>query len=152
MPHDPDSAALVVSGWKRFGPGFVVAATGVGAGDLIAATVVGQKYGLAVLWVVALGALFKGVLNEGVSRWQLATGTTLIEGWTQRLPRWVGYYFVAIWCSGPFSSPPHLLRRAVWPPRHCGQRRRYPRWDGVRCTRRWVMPWCVGGAIEDSNE
>lgn len=121
MPHDPDSAALVVSGWKRFGPGFVVAATGVGAGDLIAATVVGQKYGLAVLWVVALGALFKGVLNEGVSRWQLATGTTLIEGWTQRLPRWVGYYFVGylvLWSflvAAALASACGVAAKALWP-------------------------------------
>ncbi|MBT5169060.1 MAG: Nramp family divalent metal transporter, partial [Opitutales bacterium] len=60
--------------WRMLGPGFIVAATGVGAGDLIAAAVAGQRFGLAVLWVVLLGALFKAVLNEGVSRWQLATG------------------------------------------------------------------------------
>ncbi len=83
-----------VAWWKSLGPGFIVAATGVGAGDLIAAAVVGQRYGLVVLWAVALGALLKCALNEGVSRWQLATGTTLIEGWGTRLPRWVGIYFI----------------------------------------------------------
>ncbi|MCH6258066.1 Nramp family divalent metal transporter [Puniceicoccaceae bacterium K14] len=88
--------------WKSLGPGFVVAATGVGAGDLIAAAVAGQKFGLAVLWVVLLGALFKAVLNEGVSRWQLATGTTLIEGWIQRLPRWVSWYFLVYLCFWSF--------------------------------------------------
>lgn len=72
-----------------------MAATGVGAGDLIAAAVAGRRFGLAVLWVVVLGALFKWVLNEGVARWQLATGSTLIEGWTRRLPRWVSLYFLA---------------------------------------------------------
>jgi Mn2+/Fe2+ NRAMP family transporter len=36
---------------KYLGPGFVVAATGVGAGDLIAASVGGAKYGTAILWV-----------------------------------------------------------------------------------------------------
>jgi Mn2+/Fe2+ NRAMP family transporter len=81
--------------WKNLlGPGFVVAATGVGAGDLIAASVAGHRFGLAVLWVVILGAVFKWVLNDGISRWQLATGTTLIEGWTRRLPRAVGWYFM----------------------------------------------------------
>jgi len=83
-----------VSWWRSLGPGFVVAATGVGAGDLIAAAVAGQKFGLVVLWAVAVGALFKAVLNEGISRWQLATGTTLIEGWGARLPKWVGGYFL----------------------------------------------------------
>lgn len=81
--------------WQVLGPGFVVAATGIGAGDLIAAAVAGSRYGLAILWAVALGALFKWVLNEGVSRWQLATGSTLIEGWITQLPRPVGWYFLA---------------------------------------------------------
>lgn len=80
--------------WQALGPGFVVAATGVGAGDLIAAAVAGQQFGLAVLWVVVLGSLFKLVLNEGISRWQLATGTTLMEGWMRYLPRWVSWYFL----------------------------------------------------------
>ena len=35
-----------------------------------------------VLWTAALGAVLKYSLAEGVARWQLATGTTLIEGWT----------------------------------------------------------------------
>jgi Mn2+/Fe2+ NRAMP family transporter len=52
-------AAPAPLSWKNlFGPGFVVAATGVGAGDLIAASVAGHRFGLAVLWVVLLGALF----------------------------------------------------------------------------------------------
>lgn len=98
-----------------------MAATGVGAGDLIAAAVVGQNYGLAVLWVVALGALFKAVLNEGVSRWQLATGMTLIEGWSQRLPRWVSYYFtvyLALWAflvAAALASACGVAAKALWP-------------------------------------
>ena len=94
MPPDSSSTASRFLWWRSLGPGFVVAATGVGAGDLIAAAVAGRQFGLAVLWVVVLGALFKWVLNEGVSRWQLATGTTLIEGWTTRLPRGVAWYFL----------------------------------------------------------
>lgn len=121
MPPNPNPATPAVSGWKSLGPGFLVAATGVGAGDLIAAAVVGQRFGLAVLWVVALGALFKAVLNEGVSRWQLATGTTLIEGWTQRLPKWVGYYFtgyLALWAflvAAALASACGVAAKALWP-------------------------------------
>ncbi len=89
-------------GWRALGPGFVVAATGVGAGDLIAAAVAGQRFGLSIIWVVALGALFKAFLNEGVSRWQLATGTTLIEGWISHLPRWVAWYFLLYLCFWGF--------------------------------------------------
>lgn len=79
--------------WTSVGPGFVIAATGLGAGDLIAATVAGVQFHTALLWAVVLGALLKGALNEGLARWQLVTGTTLLEGWVHRLPGWVRYYF-----------------------------------------------------------
>ena len=35
------------------------------------------------------------VVGEGLARWQLATGTTLLEGWVERLGRWVSWYFLA---------------------------------------------------------
>lgn len=76
------------------GPGFVVAATGLGAGDLVAATVSGAKLGTAIIWAVIVGAVLKAFLNEGLARWQLVTGSTLIEGWRTHLPRWVNYYFL----------------------------------------------------------
>jgi Mn2+/Fe2+ NRAMP family transporter len=77
------------------GPGLMVAATGVGAGDLTAATVGGAGFGLVLIWAVAVGAFFKYVLNEGLARWQLATDTTLIEGWSMWLPWWAKVYFGA---------------------------------------------------------
>ena len=77
------------------GPGLMVAATGVGAGDLTAATIGGAGFGLVLIWAVALGAFFKYVLNEGLARWQLATDTTLVEGWAEHLPGWVKIYFGA---------------------------------------------------------
>ncbi len=62
------------------GPGLLVTATGVGAGDLATAAFTGSHLGVTVLWAVALGAFLKFVLNEGLARWQLATGETLLEG------------------------------------------------------------------------
>jgi len=80
---------------RDLGPGIVIAATGLGAGDLIAASVAGARYGIAIVWAALLGALLKFTLNEGLARWQLATGTTLLEGWVRRLPRfWSVYFFV----------------------------------------------------------
>ncbi len=81
------------------GPGLLVAATGVGAGDLATAGFAGSKLGYAVLWAVVLGAGIKFVLNEGLARWQIATGTTLLEGMVTRFGRAVmivfGVYIVA---------------------------------------------------------
>jgi len=82
------------------GPGLIVAATGIGSGDVVSATVAGANYGVVLLWAIALGAFFKFVLNEGIARWQLATGKTALEGWADHLPAWVpisfGVYLV-IW-------------------------------------------------------
>lgn len=73
--------------WAQIGPGLVLAATGVGAGDLVAAAVAGSRFGYAVIWAAFVGAALKFALNEGLARWQLASGTTLLEGWGQRLGR-----------------------------------------------------------------
>jgi len=62
------------------GPGILVAATGVGAGDLATASFSGSKLGVAILWAVILGAGLKFALSEGLTRWQLATGDTILEG------------------------------------------------------------------------
>lgn len=79
---------------RRVGPGLIVAATGVGAGDLVAASVAGSRYGYALLWACVVGAALKYVLNEGIARWQLATGMTMLEGWTTYLGRWAQGYFL----------------------------------------------------------
>jgi Mn2+/Fe2+ NRAMP family transporter len=46
-----------------------------------------------VLWAVLLGASLKYLVNEGLARWQLATGETLLEGALERLGRPVRYGF-----------------------------------------------------------
>jgi Mn2+/Fe2+ NRAMP family transporter len=78
---------------KLAGPGLVVAASGIGSGDVVSATVSGANYGVVLLWAIAVGAFFKFVLNEGIARWQLATGLTALEGWAEYLPSWVKVYF-----------------------------------------------------------
>ncbi len=75
------------------GPGLIVAATGIGAGDVISATVGGARYGEALLWAIVVGAFFKFILNESVARFQLATGLTALESWAAYLPGWVRVYF-----------------------------------------------------------
>ncbi len=86
----------------RIGAGLIMAASGIGASDIITATVGGATYGVRLLWALALGALLKFLLSEGLARWQLATGTTVLEGWARHLPRWVlplfGAYLV-VWAA-----------------------------------------------------
>jgi Mn2+/Fe2+ NRAMP family transporter len=87
------------SWFSKIALGLLVAATGVGAGDLITASLAGSAVGLAILWAAVAGALLKWVLNEGIARWQMATSSTLLEGWVRHLGgvvNWVFFaYFVA---------------------------------------------------------
>ncbi len=75
-------------------PGFLVAATGVGAGDLATASFTGSQLGLAVLWAVVVGGVFKFTLTEGLARWQLATGKTFLEGVAHHFSPIVGWLFL----------------------------------------------------------
>ncbi len=77
------------------GPGLVVAATGVGAGDMVAAAKAGATFGLPVLWAAAVGSVLKFSLAEGIARWQLATGTTILEGWAARFGPALKVWFLA---------------------------------------------------------
>jgi Mn2+/Fe2+ NRAMP family transporter len=79
---------------KAIGPGVLVAATGVGAGDLAGGAFAGGKLGMTVLWAVLVGAGLKLLLTEGLARWQLVTGTTLLEGCVAHLGRFVRIAFL----------------------------------------------------------
>ena len=69
------------------GPGLLVAATGVGTGDLATGSFAGSMLGTAILWAVLVGALLKFIITEGLARWQLATGTSILEGVATHLGR-----------------------------------------------------------------
>ncbi|MHA6792992.1 Nramp family divalent metal transporter [Pseudonocardia bannensis] len=83
-------------GWHakiaQVGPGLLAAATGVGAGDLVATMVAGARFGTVLLWAAVLGTVLKLALAEGVGRWHLASGTTLLDGW-RRLGYWATVFF-----------------------------------------------------------
>lgn len=79
---------------RQVGPGIMAAATGVGAGDLVATMVAGSRYGYALLWAVILGTAFKLALGEAVGRWHLTSGQTLLAG-LRTLGKWALVYFGA---------------------------------------------------------
>jgi Mn2+/Fe2+ NRAMP family transporter len=80
------------SSWRHIGPGIVVAATGVGAGDLVATLIAGSNFGYTLLWAAVIGCLVKISLAEACGRWHLATGRTLFDGWAS-LGRWTMWFF-----------------------------------------------------------
>jgi Mn2+/Fe2+ NRAMP family transporter len=89
LPNHKSSLLAIV------GPGMIVAATGVGAGDLATGAFTGSMLGVAVLWAVVVGATLKYTINEGLARWQLVTGQTLLEGVARHLGRWAIALFLA---------------------------------------------------------
>ena len=70
-------------------PGLLIAATGVGAGDLATATMTGAHLGAAALWAVLVGAFFKYIVTIGLAKWQLVTGQSILEGAIRHVGRWL---------------------------------------------------------------
>jgi Mn2+/Fe2+ NRAMP family transporter len=93
----PVSTPHIPSGFggklKLVGPGIVLAATGVGAGDMVTSLVAGTRFGTTFVWAIVLGALIKFSLVEGMGRWYMATGQTIVQGW-HSISRWASGYFV----------------------------------------------------------
>ncbi|QGK68686.1 divalent metal cation transporter [Allosaccharopolyspora coralli] len=84
---------------RQIGPGIMAAATGVGAGDLVATMVAGSRYGYALFWAVILGTVFKLALGEAVGRWHLGSNRTMLSGW-RTIGRWIMAYFglyIVVW-------------------------------------------------------
>ncbi|WP_238473875.1 Nramp family divalent metal transporter [Altericroceibacterium spongiae] len=99
MNNQASAMQQVRPNWRQIGPGIVVAATGVGAGDLVATLIAGSRFGYTLLWAAILGCIVKIALSEGSARYHLATGSTILAGW-KSLGRWTGWYFgiyVILW-------------------------------------------------------
>jgi Mn2+/Fe2+ NRAMP family transporter len=97
----PEKMPSPKDGWfAKTALGFVVAATGVGAGDVITGGIAGSKFGIVLAWVALAGAAVKFLVAEGIARWQMATGTTILEGWIARLGRairWIFFVYFLFW-------------------------------------------------------
>jgi len=82
------------------GPGLILAATGIGVGDMVASTIAGAEYGMTLAWALAAGVVVKFAITEGSARFQLTTGRTLVEGWRNHLPAavLVGFFiYFVVW-------------------------------------------------------
>ncbi|WP_421879002.1 Nramp family divalent metal transporter [Marinoscillum sp.] len=89
---------------KRFlsiiGPGLLVAATGVGAGDLATSALAGSVIGFTAISAIVLGGIIKFTLNEGLANWQLLSNETILEtamNRTNRVVRWLFLIYLMVW-------------------------------------------------------
>jgi Mn2+/Fe2+ NRAMP family transporter len=105
---------------KLIGPGIAIAATGVGAGDMVTSLVAGSEYNTTFIWAIVLGVIIKLCLVEGMGRWYMATGQTIVQGW-HSLSRWasgyfVGYLFIVMFFYGAaITSASALAVDALFP-------------------------------------
>ncbi|MFH5821230.1 Nramp family divalent metal transporter [Georgenia sp. AZ-5] len=88
---DPAAVQEPPRGWrasmKFFGPGLIVSASIVGAGELITATALGAEVGFVLLWLVVFSTLVKVAVQVEMARWSIATGQGALEGYNKVPPR-----------------------------------------------------------------
>ncbi len=94
----PSSPVHLPGRLQVIGPGIVMAATGIGAGDFFSSVWAGSSVGTSILWAALFGVILKYYLTEGVARHQMVTGRSLVSVWMTHNPGWlrvaIGGYFL----------------------------------------------------------
>ena len=89
-----------------FGPGLVHLLGSIHPNDMIANSVAGATYGYSLLWTLVLGYGLNYFISETASRYVIATGESIMEGYG-RLGRPIILVFtIAIFVRRPESGPP----------------------------------------------
>ncbi len=79
---------------RKIGPGLLVAAAGIGAGDMIISIQTGLEFRWVYPLVVLLACILKYTITEGIARHKLASGKTLIQRWNLIMPPWARILFM----------------------------------------------------------
>jgi Mn2+/Fe2+ NRAMP family transporter len=98
------------------GPGLILAATGIGVGDMVASTIAGAEYGMTLAWALGAGVLVKFAITEGAARWQLTTDRTLVEGWRDHLPASIVLAFFAYFVIWSYFVSSALVTASAFVP------------------------------------
>ncbi len=80
---------------RSLGPGLIWAATSIGVSHLVQSTRAGADAGFALVAVIAVALLLKYPFFEYGTRYAIATGESLIEGYSH-VGRWALWLFLAI--------------------------------------------------------
>jgi manganese transport protein len=87
---------------KYCGPGFVLSASIVGSGELIATTSLGAKVGFITLWVILVSCFVKVALQLEFGRHTIQSGETAmtainkLPGWRIRSAHWTIWFWLAL--------------------------------------------------------
>lgn len=80
----PPPAAM----WKMIGPGVVAAGVGLGASEFILFPYLASQIGLSLLWAAILVVLMQFFMVMEVERYALATGETVLTGFSRLSRHW----------------------------------------------------------------
>ena len=83
------------STWRIIGPGAVAAGVGLASGEFILYPYIASQVGLAFVWAAAVGLATQYFINMEIERYTLATGETVLTGFS-RLGRHWGLVFVLL--------------------------------------------------------
>ena len=87
LPEPPSSL------WPIIGPGIAAAGVGLGSSEFILFPFIASQVGLGFLWAAVLGVTLQFFLNMEIERYTLATGETVLTGFS-RLSRHFGLVMV----------------------------------------------------------
>jgi len=92
-------------GWRGslryLGPGLVLSAAIVGAGELVATTTLGAEVGFVILWLVIFSTLVKVAVQIELARWTISTGQPALTGYNKVPPAvgrlgWINLMWVVL--------------------------------------------------------
>jgi manganese transport protein len=90
---------------KFLGPGFILSASIVGSGELIATTILGAKAGFAALWVIIVSCLVKVAVQLEFGKHTIITGETAMQAFSRlpggrigkgKWPVWIIFFLVSL--------------------------------------------------------
>lgn len=82
---------------KFLGPGFILSASIVGSGELIATTVLGARAGFAALWIIVISCLAKVAIQLEFGRHAILTGETSVQAFNKLPGTRVGKANWTVW-------------------------------------------------------
>ncbi len=78
-----DTPRTFLSRLKFLGPGFILSASIVGSGELIATTILGAKAGFVAFWVIIVSCLIKVAIQLEFGRTAITSGATPMQSFAK---------------------------------------------------------------------
>ena len=89
---------------KFLGPGFILSASIVGSGELIATTILGARAGFIAFWVIIVSCLIKVAVQLEFGKQAILTGTTIMSSFNKLPGLRFGKAGWAVWSVGILTT------------------------------------------------